>query len=105
MRLQHPAAARAWAKTRDAFILKKFNKGGWTCDRTIMDPCLFRFTKDGETAFALIHTDDCDMIGSNDTILQSILDICHAEWECKEVDASFMLGVKRLLTVDKITDF
>ena len=55
-------------------------------------------------AIMIIHTDDCDMIGSDDSILQAILDACHEEWEVKEVDAGFMLGVKRTL-IDNADEF
>ena len=52
----------------------------------------------------IIHTDDCDMIGSGDSMLQAILDACHEEWEVKEVDSGFMLGVKRTL-IDNADEF
>jgi len=36
-----PSAGRGWAKTRDAFILSRFNEKGWRCFRSTSDPCLF----------------------------------------------------------------
>ena len=34
----HPAAGKQWAETRDAYILERFNRPGWTCTRSIYDP-------------------------------------------------------------------
>ena len=36
-----PSASRGWSKTRDEFILARFNEKGWRCHRTRQDPCLF----------------------------------------------------------------
>ena len=36
-----PSASRGWSKTRDEFILARFNDKGWRCHRTRQDPCLF----------------------------------------------------------------
>ena len=35
------SAGRGWAKTREAFILSRFNEKGWRCFRSTSDPCLF----------------------------------------------------------------
>ena len=51
-------------------------------------------------AIAVIHSDDCDVIGSDDHILYSNLNACHDEWEVKEVNANFMLGVKREVKIN-----
>ena len=91
----HPAAARAWAKTRDKYLLEEFNKNGWHCDRCMMDTCVFRFTKGDDEVIALIHTDDVDMVGGNRTMMQEIYDKCNEKWGCKEVNSDFILGVKR----------
>ena len=99
----HPAAARAWAKTRDQFLLEEFNKNGWSCERTMMDSCVFRFTKENEEVIALIHTDDVDMIGSNEEMLKEIFQKCDKKWECKEVSSEFILGIKRVRQEDKKT--
>ena len=46
-----PDGARIWSQFRDKFILDRFGtsdlarKEGWTIERTIMDPCLFKITK------------------------------------------------------------
>ena len=98
----HPAAARAWARHRDEFLLSEFNKNGWTCNRTIMDSCVFRFTKGGHEVIALIHTDDVDMIGSSDEVMREIMSICDKKWGCKEVDSDFILGVKRVMKTDDV---
>jgi len=104
----HPAASRAWSKTRDAYLMKRFNskdKDGtvWTCKRTRMDPCLFKFTctrpnGEKEEAISLVYTDDCDMIGSTKEITKDIFEIIKQKWGAKEVDADFVLGVKRVMT-------
>lgn len=60
-----------------------------------MDTCVFRFEKGGEEVIALIHTDDVDMIGSDEKMMREIFDKCHKQWEVKEVDSEFILGVKR----------
>jgi hypothetical protein len=48
--------------------------------------------KDTETVHSevimMIHTDDCDMIGSDDSILQAILDACHEKWKLMQVSCS-----------------
>ena len=36
-----PNAARGWGQCRDEFILERFNRSGWRCARTLMDPCLY----------------------------------------------------------------
>ena len=103
----HPGAARAWSKTRDEFIMNNFNDNGWTCFKCIMDPSMFYITYsdpkndsdvNSSEAIVMIHTDDVDMIGSDDHILKMIADACHDKWEIKVVDEGFMLGVKRTLT-------
>ena len=55
----------------------------------------------GDEAIFLVHTDDCDSIGSSDGILKFIANAMHEEWEIKFTDPEFMLGVKReLVEVD-----
>lgn len=109
----HPAASRAWSKTRDAFILEYFNDPklmpGWSCRRCRADPCVFRFTftdprkEDAkmQEAIALIHTDDVDMVGSSEEMMKQIFTVCDKKWGCKEVSPSFVLGVKRVVTGDE----
>ena len=40
-----PSAARGWGKHRDAFILERFNQEGWSCIKSVHDPCLFVIDK------------------------------------------------------------
>ena len=105
----HPAASRQWSQHRDAFLLQHFNTsdGEWTCYKCRMDPCLFKFTRDRldgtppEEAIALIYTDDCDVIGSSPKMLQDIYQAVNDRWGAKEVDSEFVLGVKRVHTIDE----
>jgi len=83
-----PNAARAWSQERDRFIMKYFNKdhgkGEWSCHKCIMDPSIFYFTRSEFTdskgkfypeacAIAVIHTDDCDMIGLSSSFFSFFL--------------------------------
>lgn len=105
----HPAASRAWSQTRDAFLLSHFNPpdGSWTCSRCVSDPCLFRLTqRRGDKvhqAIMLVYTDDCDVIGDDEDMMQSIYAAISSKWGAKIVPADFVLGVKRDLTVDAET--
>ena len=54
-----------------------------------------------EEAIALIYTDDCDVIGSSPEILQDIYQAVNDRWGAKEVDSEFVLGVKRVHTIDE----
>ena len=126
----HPAASRGWNKHRDAFILKQFNRDvtvpnpnptpqsptityRWTCTRPLMDPCLFKFTRsiltpDGKLtstseSIALIYTDDVDMIGSDDGIMQDVYDAMDKEWGVNEVKSDHVLGVQRTYSEDRET--
>ena len=58
---RRPDGARIWSQFRDKFIMDRFGtsdlakKEGWTIERTIMDPCLFKITKprmNGDGSFA-----------------------------------------------------
>ena len=111
----HPAAGRNWAKQRDAELMKIFNKDGWTCKRCIKDPCMFVITKakqsnsknklnqpDNSTAqraWMLVWVDDCDIVGESDELLEEIYSKINQRWESKKVDPSYMLGIKREITV------
>ena len=94
----HPAAGRQWSITRDKFILKRFNTDGWSATKCKMDPCLFHLRKDGEEMLALIYTDDCDCIGSNQDIMSEFQTILNDKWGIRETDPEFMLGVKRTMS-------
>ena len=97
-----PQAGRHWEKTRNREILKIFDKKPWTIKQCIKEPCLFyitRHTTSGvERVYALIHTDDADVIGDNDEVLQAVYSKISNTWTCKQVDPSFMLGIKRTVT-------
>ena len=80
--------------------MEEFNKpdDDFRVHKCIMDPCLFRFTRGEDEALMLIHSDDCDLIGSSKAMMKDIMSRFNAKWGCKEVDSSFMLGVKRIIT-------
>ena len=54
-------------------------------------------------SWMLIHTDDCDAYGTNMDVLHEINSIMNDEWTTEIVDSSFVLGVKRELTIDPNT--
>ena len=80
----HPAAGRNWDKTRNAGIKEDFSKQPWTVLRCIKEPCLFYFelTRPNtvERVYALIHTDDADMIGDSDEVLIEVYNIVKKRW-------------------------
>ena len=85
----HPAGSRQWSITRDEFLLRHFNLSGsgWTCERALMDPCLFRFTK------KRIDAEGNEMRFKPDALGEFILDenlglVLHAEGFVK-IDAAF----------------
>lgn len=90
-----PAAGRNWEKIRNATILELFNKDGWTCKRCIKEPCLFIIEKDNKRTYMLVWTDDCDLVGESKDQLQEIFTIVNTKWESKQIDPSYMLGIKR----------
>ena len=104
-----PQAGRHWEKTRNREVLKMFSTKPWTIKQCIKEPCLFYITRQTasgvERVFAIIHTDDADMIGDNDEVLQAVYDRICTTWTCKRVDPSFMLGIKRTIseTPDEMT--
>ena len=93
-----PPAGRNFMKTRDAFLLNTFNKNGWSCKKSIRDPSLFMLTKDGKKTWLLCIFDDIDCASECKEHAHEIFDTMHKEWPCKQVDVSFMLGVRRTLT-------
>ena len=119
----HPAASRQWSRLRDKVILNVFNSavetdaknakateritGKWTCTKCRMDPCLFKFTRTigekKEEAIALIYTDDCDIVGESDSMMQEMYDAIHAQWGAKIVNPEFVLGVHRRMKKDQDT--
>ena len=51
-------------------------------------------------SWVLIHTDDCDAYGEDMSILHDINNIMNDKWTTEIVDSSFVLGVKRELSID-----
>ena len=118
-----PQAGRLWSQTRDKFMMEHFNKGRWTCHRCTYDPCLFYIQRDvqkhvtksqvkfdpngqllreyrpaREEAWVVIHTDDCDAVGTSKSILNDIFQAHDQQWQAKCVTADYMLGIKRQFT-------
>ena len=91
----HPAAGRIWEKERNKVLLDMFNKDGWTCKRSRKDPCMFLIKKGKVKTWAVIWTDDVDMVGEQEQVLKEIYRKINATWECKLTDPEYMLGVKR----------
>ena len=95
-----PAAGRRWSTQRDEKLLSTFSHQGWSIKRTIMDPCLF-FIKNADQFMLLsIHTDDCDAVASNDTILDSFEKIANSIWTLKPTSPEYMLGWERIAETD-----
>jgi site-specific DNA-cytosine methylase len=105
-----PDGANLWYKERDTFWLTFFNDEdqmpGWTCRQFVMEQSLFEFTwskDDEETQFVylLAWSDDCDMSGTSEEMMQIIEEKCHNKWKVKNCSPDFMLGVRRNLTIDE----
>ena len=94
----HPAAGRYWDKHRNSGIMKEFNKEGWTCTRSLKEPCLMIIRRGHDYAYVLIHTDDGDMVGTSDSFLEEVLEKLNSLWECKRTDSTTMLGIQRHVT-------
>ena len=117
-----PSASRGWGKHRDAFIRERFNRPGWSCSQSRMDPCIFIIDKYAKgqasspptenldldsglpegvhRSWMLIHTDDCDAYGTSLDVLHEINNAMNDEWSTELVDRSYILGVKRDLVTD-----
>jgi site-specific DNA-cytosine methylase len=94
----HPAAGRTWEKRRNKVIMELFNNDEWTCKRCVKEPCMFLVThSSGAKTWMLVWTDDVDMVGEDESILQKIYSRVNDVWESKLVDPSFMLGIKRTI--------
>ena len=106
------------------------DSGTWKCTRCLADPCLYVIDKivdpnsrkaprdprhsdvsddqrvslglpdNIERSWVLVHTDDCDGYGTSIDVLNEIKLIMHEEWEVKDVDPSYILGLKRTLCTD-----
>ena len=101
-----PGAGRRWSTQRDEKLRIEFNTKTddgqtWTCKRTLMDPCLFYITLEtpsvGKSQMLVsIHTDDLDVIGSDDDILGKFYARANKIWTLKITSPDFMLGINRI---------
>ena len=107
-----PAAGRRWSIHRDNKLLTEFNSKNkddtevWTCKRCRNDPCLFYLTlrvKGHAEAYKMlisIHTDDLDVIGSDDVILDLFDTKVNEIWSLKRANPNFMLGIEKIPEYD-----
>ena len=96
----HPAAGRYWDKHRNFKVLQWFNKDGYIARRSLREPSLViirRASDSRQWALLLTHTDDMDCVGTSDEIINDIFDRMRQEWEIRDTDPSFMLGIERNL--------
>ena len=108
-----PDGANLWYKERDSFWLESFNdeinteRPGWSCRQLVMEQSLFEFKwsrlVDGklieDVTYLLAWSDDCDMSGTSEEMMEIIETACNEKWKVKSVDPSFMLGIRRTLTI------
>lgn len=106
-----PDGANLWYKERDSFWLSEFNNEdkylGWSCRRIIMEQSLFEFKrsimKDGvlveDYTYLLAWSDDCDMAGTDEGMMEIIETACNNKWKVKQVSADFMLGIRRTTSI------
>jgi hypothetical protein len=90
-----PNGARNYQNHRDKFILREFNKDGWSCKRCTGDTCIFVITRDNKRTWLIAYVDDIDCASESKEHLEMIFAIMNAEWECKEVPHTYMLGIQR----------
>jgi len=92
----HPSADRRYTMLRNSWMMKEFNKDGWTCRKSRCDPCLFIFHSPKKVqSMLIIHTDDCDGVTSNLDDLKYIASRFHHRFKIKFCDSRFMLGIQR----------
>jgi hypothetical protein len=108
------AAGRTFSKARNKEIMSRFNKDGWTCTRTRMDPCLFCVTFNIavtggfppsaalaiKRAWMLVHVDDCDIIAESDEMADAMIAVFSDIFKITVIDPSFMLGIRKRLHYD-----
>ena len=78
-----PQAGRLWEKERNKVLMQVFSQQGWTIKRSRKDPCLFLITKGRIRTWILIWTDDVDMVGEDEAVLQEIYTIINKKWKSK----------------------
>lgn len=98
-----PFSSRRWSRTRDEWILKEFNRQGWTCMKSRADPCLFTITKGDERAWLIIHTDDVQSFCISPEFGALIAHKFDERFKISMVDADQMLGVLRHCETDEAT--
>ena len=88
-----------WEHERNTFILMEFNQCGWKAKRLKSEPCLFFITVDIYFCIVDIYTDDFDMAGNNDPMMDCLIECIQDKWKCRMTDEGYMLGVCRTLTL------
>ena len=92
----HPAAARNWGKTRDAWIMEYFNTDSFTCIMCPSDECVFKITGPIDESFIMIiHTDDVDAYTTSMCFGLRIARAFEDKWGIVMCNPEKMLGVKR----------
>jgi len=120
-----PDADRIYTQLRDSETLRLLNQDGWTCRKSVADPCLFIIRRKIEDStprnpdakknadnihdthpptftqsYLCIYTDDCDILGERQEDVDGIDAVLNARFKTKEGDARFMLGILRELNED-----
>jgi hypothetical protein len=95
-----PNASRNYSMHRDKFIMDNFNKDGWTCQQSLMDPCLFILERRQNRTWMLCFVDDIDCASESKEDPQLIYEIMNKAWKCKIVPCEFILGVLRTRSID-----
>ena len=55
----------------------------------------------GITSYMSVYTDDIDVVGPDEKVLEMVRDVMHKVWNCKYVPSDFMLGMKREIFEEK----
>ena len=100
-----PAAGRRWSVHRDRKILTEFNISQWTATRMLMDPTLFKLTyqppnQPVQYMLLSMHTDDFDIAGTEDDILDRFDSHVNTFWTLNRTDVDYMLGQERVPKYD-----
>ena len=95
-----PNASRNYSMHRDKFIMDNFNKDGWTCQQSLMDPCLFILERRQNRTWMLCFVDDIDCASDSKEDPQLIYEIVNKAWKCKIAPSESILGVLRTRSID-----
>ena len=93
-----PDGANLWEDERNTFLLDEeegFNQPGWTIYQSKIDRCLFWIKNGDQEAWMLVWTDDFDLVGTSQQIVDDITAIVAGKWKIKIVDETFMVGMNR----------